>query len=98
MKKFIPFIIAFLIIFYVLPLPFASDTLVLVITPILLLIASIIFGGFYGFDILLSVCCFLCAIPLMLTSGLIFLVYVFGFFIVSILGNLLGLIFRNKKI
>ncbi len=96
MKKFIPFLIVFLLTFYVLPFAILSKILLFAATPILLLLTGIVFGGFFGFSILLAILCVVCAIPLVLVYGTIFFVYILVFFAVTSIGNLLGLIFRKK--
>ena len=97
MKKFIPFIIIFLLIYYVLPLAFVSDIILLAVTPIFLLITAIVFGALFGFSILLAVICAICAIPLLLTSGYIFIVFIIGYFVITAFGSLLGLLFKKKE-
>ena len=97
MKRFIPFVLLFLCIFYVLPFIIHQAVILLILTPILLLISAIFFGGFFGFSILLALLCFICALPLILTSGAIFFVYIIAYFAVTIIGNLLGLLFKSNK-
>ena len=48
MKKLLPFFIAFLLIFYVLPLIIKTSVILLAASPILILIVSLIYGAFYG--------------------------------------------------
>ena len=89
MKKLLPFFIAFLLIFYVLPL--------IIKTSVILLAASPIYGAFYGFNIILSIICAVLFIPVvLLTYGFLGFVYVAVFFVISLVGNLLGLIFKKK--
>ena len=97
MKKFIPFLLTFLFIFYVLPLIIKSTVILLALSPLLIFISAIFFGGFFGFSILLAIICAVCALPLILTSGTIFIIYIFAFFVITLFGNLLGLIFRRKN-
>jgi hypothetical protein len=96
MKKLIPFLIVFLIIFYVFPAIIKTSAIVLAVSPILILITSLIYGAKHGFNILLSVFCALLFIPTLILNGLLFGVYLIAFFICSILGNALGLIFRKN--
>jgi len=96
MKKLIPFLIVFLIIFYVLPLIIKTSFILLAISPILILITALIYGAKFGFNILLAVFCAILFIPTLFTTGLISFVYLIVFFVVSLFGNLLGLIFRKK--
>lgn len=97
MKKLLPFLIAFLLIFYVLPLIIKTSVILLTAFPILILIVSLIYGAFYGFNIILSIICAVLFVPaVLLTYGFLGFVYVAVFFVVSLVGNLLGLIFKKK--
>lgn len=98
MKKILPFLIAFLLIFYVLPFIIKTSFILLAMLPILVLIVSLIYGALHGFNFLLSLLCAVLFIPMLFIEfGLIGFVYVVAFFIVSLIGNLLGLIFRKKS-
>ena len=96
MKKLIPFLLVFLFIFYILPLIIKSSFILLAVSPILILITALIYGAKFGFNILLAIFCAILFIPTLLTTGLITFVYLIVFFVVSLLGNALGLIFRKK--
>lgn len=96
MKKLIPFLIVFLIIFYVLPLIIKTSFILLAVSPILILITALIYGTKFGFNILLAVLCAVLFIPALFTSGLISGIYLVAFFVVTLIGNALGLIFRKK--
>lgn len=96
MKKLIPFLIVFLIIFYILPLIIKTSFILLAISPIFILITALIYGAKFGFNILLSILCAVLFIPALFTSGLISGVYLIAFFVVSLIGNALGLIFRKR--
>ena len=96
MKKLIPFLIVFLIIFYILPLIIKTSFILLAISPILILITALIYGAKFGFNILLAVFCAVLFIPALFTGGLIYGIYLIAFFICSLLGNAVGLIFRKK--
>ena len=96
MKKLIPFLLAFLFIFYILPLIIKTSVILLALSPLLILITALIYGIKFGFNILLAVFCAILFIPALITSGLISGVYLVAFFICAIIGNALGLIFRKK--
>ena len=97
MKKIIPFLIVFLIIFYILPLIInASEFILLAVSPILVLITALIYGAKFGFNIFLSLLCAALFIPALIVNGLLFGVYLIAFFVCSLIGNALGLIFRKK--
>lgn len=96
MKKLIPFLIVFLVIFYLLPFVIKSSIILLAVSPLLIIITSLIYGAKFGFNILLALFCAILFIPLLFLKSMTFVVYLIAFFICTILGNLLGLIFRKK--
>lgn len=101
MKKLLPFLIMFLIIFYGLPLFIKISFLSLGVLPVAVLLISMFYGIFNGFSLLLSFICAVLFIPSLfitsIASGVLGIVYVVVFFITSLLGNLLGLMFRKKR-
>lgn len=96
MKKLIPFLIVFLIVFYILPLIIKTSIILLAVSPIFILITAFVYGVKFGFNILLATFCAILYIPFLITSGLISGVYLIAFFVCSIIGNLLGLLFRKN--
>ncbi len=98
MKKLLPFLILFLLIFYVLPFLIKTSLILLVVSPLLVLIVSIFYGAFHGFSILLSILCAVLFIPaVILTYGVLGFVYVIAFFLSALLGNVVGLLFKKKN-
>ena len=85
MKKLIPFLLIFLIIFYILPLVINIDFILLAVSPLLVLIVSLIYGAIFGFNIFLSVLCAVLFIPKLFLDGLLYGVWLAAFFIVALL-------------
>ena len=107
MKKYIPHIICCIIIFYLIPLLVSSIPIIaglpemfsLIINMVLLLIVSLLFGRKRGFKLLLPIVSIIVFIP----SGLLFnyaparIIFTsIMYFITTLIGNLVGLMFRKK--
>ena len=99
---FIPYVIALTIIFYALPF-LISDTgsgmfLMLLIIPLLTFICSVVFGIRQGFNIfftLITAVLFVPTIFIFYNSSA--WIYIVAYAIVSLVGNLIGLMFNKNK-
>lgn len=109
MKKYIPYIVVNIILFCLIPFIISKIKLISGITKMvslmfimfLLAVSSMSFGRRYGFSLLLPLISFIVFLPSALVQSYAptrMLFYAIVYAIACIIGNLLGLMFRKKKI
>ena len=105
MKKgsaLVPYIIAFVLCFYFLPLIMTNTAaamfVMLILVPALIILTSLVHGIKHGFDIRLSVCALILFIPtLFIFYNISAWVYVPVYFGLSLLTDLLGGYIKKKN-
>lgn len=107
MKKFIPYIILYVLLFYLMPYLITAVPIIggitkmmtIILATLVLAISGIVFGVKHRFSIFLPIIAILVFIPsAILHQYLVYRIVFYGavYFVATLIGNLTGLMFKKK--
>lgn len=108
MKKFIPYIVFYILLFYLMPylismIPIVggiSEMATLILAILALVISGIVFGSKHRFSLMLPIIVAIVFIPSAILHGYLrsrILAYGIIYFVVTLIGNLTGLMFKRGR-